>query len=56
LIYAAATIIIETMNQPSKRGRNRSNENVWKIRMQRQISNWRKYISILAETGTGSDN
>jgi hypothetical protein len=34
----------------------RRNENFWKIRMQRQISNWRKEISILAETGTGSDN
>jgi hypothetical protein len=27
-----------------------------KIRTQRQISKWRKEISILAETGTGSDN
>jgi len=24
--------------------------------MQKQISNWRKELSILAETGTGSDN
>jgi len=24
--------------------------------MQKQISNWRKALSILAETGTGSDN
>jgi len=32
------------------------NENFWKIRMQRQISNWRKELSITAETGTGSDN
>ena len=28
----------------------------WKIRMQRQISTWRKDISVLAEKGTGSDN
>jgi len=27
-----------------------------KIRMQKQISSWRKYLSIIAETGTGSDN
>jgi len=44
------------MNQPSKRTKNRINENFWKIRMQRQISNWRKVLSIIAETGTGSDN
>jgi hypothetical protein len=56
LIYAAATIITEMVNQPSKRGKNRRNENFWKIRMQRQISNWRKEISILAEMGIGSDN
>ena len=24
--------------------------------MQKQISNWRKDLSVLAETGTGSDN
>lgn len=34
----------------------RRNENFWKIRMQRQISNWRKEISIFAETRMGSDN
>jgi hypothetical protein len=56
LICAAATIIIDTVNQPSKRGKNRRNENIWNIRMQRQISNWRKEISIHAEMGTGSDN
>jgi hypothetical protein len=53
LIYAAVTIITETVNEPSKGGKNIK---TWKIRMQRQISNWRKEISILAETGTGSDN
>jgi hypothetical protein len=56
LIYAAATIITERVNQPSKRGKNRRNDNFWTIRLQRQISNWRKEISIHAETGTGSDN
>jgi hypothetical protein len=34
----------------------RRNVKFWKIRMQKQISNWRKELSILAETGTGSDN
>ena len=43
------------MNQPSKRSKIR-NENFWKIRIQRQISNWRKELSITAETGTGSNN
>ena len=28
----------------------------WKIRMQKLISSWRKEFSIIAETGTGSDN
>jgi hypothetical protein len=44
------------VNRPNERGKNRRNENFWKIRMQRQISNWRKEISIIAETATGSDN
>jgi len=29
---------------------------LWKIRTQKQISSWRKELSIIAETGTGSDN
>ena len=53
---AAATIMTQTINQPSKRSKNRRNENFWKIRMQRLIRNWRKELSIMAETGTGSDN
>jgi uncharacterized protein (UPF0303 family) len=53
---AAATIIAQTMNQLSKRSKNIRNENFWKIRMQRHISNWGKELSILAETGTGTDN
>jgi hypothetical protein len=44
------------MNQPSKRTKNRRNENFWKIRMQGQISDWRKELSIIGETGTGSNN
>jgi hypothetical protein len=39
--------------EKKKTGRN---VKFWKIRMQKQISNWRKELLILAETGTGSDN
>ena len=56
LIYAAATIMTQTLNEPSKRSKNRKNVKFWKIRMQKQISSWRKELSIIAETGTGSDN
>jgi len=56
LIYAAATIITQTLYEPSKKNKTRRNVKFWKIRMQKQISNWRKESSILAETGTGSDN
>jgi hypothetical protein len=55
-MYAAATIITETVNEHNKRGTIRRKENVWKIRRQRQISTWRKEVSVLAEKGTGSDN
>jgi len=56
LIYAAATIITQTLNEPSKRNKNRRNVKFWKIKMQKQISSWRKELSIIAETGRGSDN
>ena len=56
LIYAAATIITQTLNDPNKKNKIRRNVRFWKIRMQKQISNWRKELSILAETGIGSDN
>jgi hypothetical protein len=49
-------IITLTMNKPSKRSKNKRNAKFWKIRMQKQISSWRKELSIKAETGTGSDN
>jgi len=55
-IHAAGTIMAQTMNQSSKRSKNRRNENFWKMKMQRQIRNWRKELSIMAETGTCSDN
>jgi hypothetical protein len=56
LKYAAATIMTQTLNEPSKISKNRRNVKFWKIRMQKQISNWRKELSIIAETGTGSVN
>ena len=56
LIYAAATIITQTLNEPVKRITNRRNVKFWKIRMQKQMSSWRKELSIIAGTGTGSDN
>jgi len=42
LIYAAATIMTQTQNEPSKRSKKRRNIMFWKIRMQKQISSWRK--------------
>ena len=56
LIYAAATIMTLTLNKFSKRNTNSGKVKFWKIRMQKQISSWRKELSIIAETGTGSDN
>jgi hypothetical protein len=46
----------QTLNAPSKRSKNRRNVQFWKIRMQKQISNWRKELSIIAEAGTDSDS
>ena len=53
LIYAAATIMTQTLKEPSKRSKN---VRFWKIKMQKQISCWRKELSIIAETGKDSDN
>jgi hypothetical protein len=50
LIFAASTTVTLTMNQHSKRSNNRRDENFWKIRMKRQISNWIKELPIRAET------
>jgi len=41
----------QKLNEPSKRSKNRRN-----VKLQKQISSWRKEISVIAETGTGSDN
>ena len=56
LIYAAATIMTQTLNERNKRSKYRRDVKFWKIRMQKQISSWRKELSIVAESGTGSDN
>ena len=45
LIYAAATIMTQSLNESSKRSKNRRNVRFWKIRMQKQISSWRKVIN-----------
>jgi len=45
----------QTLNEPSKRSKNRDVK-FWKIRLQKQINSWRKELSIIAETDTGSDN
>ena len=42
LIYAAGTIMTQTLNEPNKRSKNRRDVKFWKIRMQKQISSWRK--------------
>ena len=36
LIYTAATIMTQTLNEPSRRSKNRRNEQFWKIRMLKQ--------------------
>jgi hypothetical protein len=41
---------------PVKEEKTECNVMFWKIRIQKQIDNWRKELSIMAETGTGSDN
>jgi len=56
LIYAAATVMTQILNELSKKSKNRRNIKFLKIRVQKQISSWRKELSIIAETGTGSDN
>ena len=43
-IYAAATIVTHTLNEPSKKNKTKRNVKFWKIRMQKQISNWRKEL------------
>jgi hypothetical protein len=40
----------------AKKVKTRRNKDTWKIRIQRQISNWRRELSIFTESGSGSDN
>ena len=35
LIYVAATVMTQTLNEPSKRSKNRRDVKFWKIRMQK---------------------
>jgi hypothetical protein len=57
LIYAAATVITKPrITKPCKKVKSRRNKDAWKIRIQRQISNWRRELSILTESGLSSDN
>jgi hypothetical protein len=55
LIYVAATVIAEKVIKPGNTVKSGRNKNSWKI-IQRQISNWREEVSILAESGPGPDN
>jgi len=55
LIHAAGTIMTQSLNEPSKRNKNRRDGKFWKIRMQKQINSWRKEFSIITII-TGSAN
>ena len=56
LLHAAATAMAQTLNEPSDRDKNRRDIKFWKMRIQKQISSWRKELSVIAENGTDSDN
>jgi predicted PilT family ATPase len=47
LIYVAATAITEIITKCGKTVKNTRNKDSWKIRIQRQISNWKKSCSHL---------
>jgi hypothetical protein len=53
LIQTAAVCIPDTIIKPGKTMKNGRSKDFWKRRKQRQISNWRKELSLLAETGSG---
>jgi len=55
-LHAAATVVTQTLNDPSERNKSRSNVKFWKIGIQKQISSWRKELSVIAENGAGADN
>jgi K+-transporting ATPase c subunit len=56
LIYTAATVITERVTQPRKTMKNKRFKDFWKIRIQKQINRWTIDLSILTESGSGSDN
>ena len=56
LIYAAATIMTQKLNEPSIRRKNKRVVMLWKIKIQKKINSWRKKLSIITKTGTDSDN
>jgi hypothetical protein len=43
LMYAAATLITQTLNEPTKKNKTRRNVKFWKIRMQKQITGEKSY-------------
>ena len=49
-IYVSATIMTQTLSEPSKRSKNIRDVKFCKIRMQIKRSSWRKELSIIAET------
>jgi hypothetical protein len=55
-IYAAATVVTETITKPGKTVKNIRNKDSWKTRIQRQNKQLEKKLSILVESGAGSDN
>ena len=46
----------QKLNEPSIRRKNRRVVKFWKIKVQKKINSWRKKLSIIAKTGTDSDN
>jgi hypothetical protein len=56
LIYAATTVITGSITKPGEKVKNRRNNDSWKIRIQRQIINWRRELSTLTESGSSSDD
>ena len=56
LIYAAPTVMTQTLNEHNKTSKKTRDVKVWNIRMQKKIRSWRNELSIIAENGKGSDN
>jgi hypothetical protein len=57
LIYAAATVVTERITKSGKTvKKKKKNKDSWKMRIQRQISNWRRKLSIFTESGSVPDS